>query len=213
MKRKENINSSGTEDINSAIEDAYHEVVQEEVENDIAIFYNPEFDLVKEISASVPDLIEPEVVGTKVDKFEVVIAFNLQPPYRFSQEYFWLEVLAENEKAAVKTAEEWARISEVAFEITPLVRKSYPHDFQIGIGIKNKPLRVSWNLPIEKGTEVGTMIRHPATGARVGFLAYPEDEKKWLLNSQSGLYRLIVRKPSRNADPVVIAPVVTNILQ
>lgn len=209
-KEKTNVELSGL--ASSAIEDAYQEVIQEEVPRDIAVFYNPEFDLIKEMETKVPDQIEQKDSDQELmKKYEVVLAFNLQPPYKYSQEYFWLEVLAADPKTAIRVASDWLRDSESEFEITSFVRESAPHDYEVRGLHGNQSLRVSWNLPIEDGLPAGTMIRNPITGMRIGFLASEEDEAKILPEEVRENYRLIIRKPAKGADLVILAPIVSRV--
>jgi hypothetical protein len=186
------------------------EVYEQETDRDSAtlpVFYNPQFDLIEKAKAAIPSKPLSQD-STEVEPFEVVVALNLDPPYRYSQEYFWLEVLAKTKKEAVKTAFEWLREQPDTdgFEVTGFVRRSMVHETEIGLESKN--LQVSWNLPIEKNTSPGTMIRHPGTGIRIGFVAGLNDEERVLPESFRGIYRLISRKPSPGADPVVLAPIV-----
>jgi hypothetical protein len=186
------------------------EIYEQETDQDsstLPVFYNPEIDLIQKAQGVIPN--QPlSQDSAEVEPFEVVVAFNLDPPYRYSQEYFWLEVLAQNQKEAIKTSFDWLREQPDTdgFEITGFVRRSMVHETEINWGLKR--LQISWNLPIAKNTVPGTMVRHPGTGTRIGFIASRADEEKTLPKSVQGIYRLISRKPAPGADPVVLAPVV-----
>jgi hypothetical protein len=167
----------------------------------------------KRPSLELPDqpLRGGEGAETEMGSFEVIVAYNLDPPLRYAQEYFWLEVLAPDEREAVATAARWVLRAEEGFEATDWVRPAAEHEQSIGSDHRGEPLPVAWNLPLDSGVEPRTPIRDPRSGLRVGFVADPEAEKRWLPREAAGRYRLITRKPVAAADPVCLAPLVTSI--
>lgn len=147
-----------------------------------------------------------------LQRLEVAVAYNLDYPYRYAQDYYWLEVLASDELEARRTAQEWVRnADEERFEATDFVRRATTHYRILGSGADGKPLEVLWNVPIDEGLAPGTMIRNPITALRIGFIAMPEDERRWLPADAAGDFRLIVKKPVKGADPVCLAPLVRNL--
>jgi len=149
--------------------------------------------------------------STGLSQWEVVVAYNLDAPYRYTQEFFWLEVLASCEHDAINIAAKWVLDSDDNFEATDLVRKSSPHDQNLGVGEQGEPLPIFWNLPVDEALRAGTVIRNPITGLRVGFIATEKQERQWLHPFGIERYRLLMRKPSRDAQPVGLAPLVQNL--
>lgn len=144
-------------------------------------------------------------VDQHIDRFEVVLAYNIRSPYRYSQEYFWLEVMSSSASDAVNLAFDWYLEQKPQdFEFTGFVRKMSPHVLDLDLLRGN--IRVSWDIPIERSLAPGTMVRHPSTGIRIGFVA--SDPERFLKTEDLGLYRLISRKPAPGADPVILAPIV-----
>jgi hypothetical protein len=143
-----------------------------------------------------------------LEQFEVVVAYNLDPPYRYSQEYFWLEVLAADEKTAIQTAIDWVVDAGENFESTAFLRHSTPHHNSLGRNHRGEPLEIAWNLPVHDQMPPNAMVRDPVSGLRIGFIASPEVEAVWVPKEAQDRYRLIVRKPVRGADPVCLAPLV-----
>ena len=164
------------------------------------------------LAEAIPDIAVSEgSASMAIRAFEVVLAHNVYPPYRYSQDYYWLEVLASDETAALKTAVEWALRQEgVPFEATDLVRPATEHFRYMGQDAAGKPMSIFWNLPIDEALQPQTMIRNPVTGIRVGFIAGAEAEARWLPEEAKGLYRLILRKPTETSQPVGLAPLVRN---
>lgn len=150
--------------------------------------------------------------STVLQRYDVVVAYNLDYPYRYSQDYYWLEILAVNEIEACQIAQDWVvRIGDERWELTRLVRKATDHHTQIGTDNFGAPLPVMWNLPIDRGLKPGTIVRNPITALRVGFIAHPEDEQRWVLSPHRQDFQLITRKPVKGSDPVCLAPLVTNL--
>lgn len=146
-----------------------------------------------------------------LSQFEVVLGYNLDPPYRYAQEIFWLEVLARDPKEALQIATEWVTRADGEFEVSDMVRRSSPHERSLGVDHEGKPLKVNWSLPVSAEMPAHSLIRDPMTGFRVGFLAVPELEERWLPEEGRGRYRLVVRKPTSTADPVCLAPIVIDL--
>lgn len=157
-----------------------------------------------------PLLATATVEPTTLTQFEVVLAYNLDQPYRWSQEFYWLEVLADSELAAVRTASEWTTRAPGDFEPTDYVRRSSPHERSLGLNHEGQPLPVNWNQPIDEDLPPNWMIRDPNNGFRIGFLARPEAEARWLAPEGRDRYRLIMRKPVVDTEPVCLAPIVKN---
>lgn len=150
--------------------------------------------------------------ATTLTQFEVVLAYNLDPPYRWLQEIFWLEVLATSEDEAVRTAAEWTARAPGGrnFEPTDYVRRSSPHERSLGVNHEGRPLEVNWNLPVDEDLPPNWLLRDPITGFRIGFLARPEAEARWLGAEGRHRYRLVMRKPVLDTEPVCLAPIVRN---
>jgi len=148
--------------------------------------------------------------GDALRQWEVVVAYNLDYPYRYTQKFFWLEVLAIDEKDAINTAAEWVAGAHQYFEATDLVRPSSPHELSLSMTPTDEALMIAWNLAVDQDLQPRTMIRDPMSGLRVGFIADPHQEERWMPIEGIGRYRLLVRKPSRDASPVCLAPLVRN---
>lgn len=158
------------------------------------------------------DPLRPEqpVADVELRAYEVVLARNLDPPYRYSQDYYWLEVLATDEEQAQRIAVEWMLANDTSFEVTDWVRPRTEHYRYLGRGPNGRPLEVRWDLVVDEALRPGTMIRHPATGERIGFVGYPQAEERWLEEGLRGEYRLLQRKPTPGSAPVCLAPLVRN---
>lgn len=147
------------------------------------------------------------------EEFEVVLAKNVYPPFRFSQEYYWLAVLAKDERAAIDTASRWVLENDSEFECTDLLRKTTPHFTRLGLSgdAPLKSIPVSWGLPVSKLLPDSSMLRDPVTGIRIGFLADHSNQKKFERACGRRDYRLIIKKPAPSADWVAAAPLVTSL--
>jgi len=170
----------------------------------------------EEIEARGEDLLPLDPLRAEVSAdvelraYEVVLARNLHPPYRYAQEYFWLEVLAADERQAQRVATEWVLANDSDFEVTDWVRRHGKHYRYLGRGPDGRPLEVLWQVPLDEALRPGTPIRHPADGRRLGFVAYPQAERNWLPDDLRGRYRLLQRKPVPEARPAYLAPLVRN---
>lgn len=154
----------------------------------------------------------PEAQASEaLERYEVVVAVNLDPPMRYSQELYWLEVLAADELGALNAASEWAAAAGPQIEATGMLRRSSPHDKVLGVNHLGKPLPIAWHLPVRDDAPENLPVRDPATGLRIGFIARPEAEARWLPAGAAGIYRLVVRKPVAEADPVCLAPLVRSL--
>lgn len=150
----------------------------------------------------------PELAGSAgeqradVEVFDVVLAENLDPPFRHIQRYLWLETLAVSPEAAVRLALDWCEQDGRGLEVTGMLRE----------GSLRAPdlhgLPVNWSLPVELRVPPGTPVRHPVSGLRVGFVATPAAEGAHLPADAAGRYRLLTRKPTDHSAPVCLAPLV-----
>jgi hypothetical protein len=142
--------------------------------------------------------------GAQAGKFDVVLALDLDPPRRYAQELFWLPITAADPQAAMQAAVNWIQDeADYPFEVTGMVRV---HDEQVAmIGALN----INWQTPVRHDTAAGTLIRHPMTGRRVGFVANAEAQARHLSDVAAEHYCLVVRKPTSNGAPVCLAPLVS----
>jgi hypothetical protein len=144
--------------------------------------------------------------GIRLERFEVALAFNLDPPYRHAQDVFWLEVLAEHPRHACAVARSWVLGRAEPLESTGLVRRSTAHPHSVGYDHAGRPLRVAWNIPVCADAPVHSVMRDPASGLRVGFIAHPAAARRWLPVSAAGAFRLLSRKPTSSSEPAALAP-------
>lgn len=113
------------------------------------------------------DITEREI--SDLQAYEVVLAYNLQPPLRSQQGYWWLETLASGPMEAREIARSWIRDKDHSmWECTDWVRPAGPHpatkDYQ------GDALPIFWSAPVEEGSPKGLAVRDPANGRRLGFL-------------------------------------------
>jgi hypothetical protein len=141
--------------------------------------------------------------------WEVIVARNVDPPYRYSQEYLWLDLQAPDQLAAVKQAKAWAQ--ENGFEATDMVRLATKHTSHYGHFADGREAEIFWHLPIVSDMPPGTMVRHPITGFRVGYLAGPEDEQQFIGDLQQQQLRMIIKKPAPGSAPLGLAPIVSSL--
>ena len=146
-------------------------------------------------------LIDPSST-TDLHHLEVVIAWNLDMPYRYAQEYFWLEVFAENDRRAVDIAQKWALEAGEAFESTDLVRDCAEHLLSTG------ELSISWGLPLPDDTPIYAPVRHPDSGLRIGFRAGEKNRRIYLPDALEQGLELVVAKPTKQGLPVCVVPLV-----
>jgi hypothetical protein len=142
--------------------------------------------------------------------WEVVLAYNLEPPFRYSQEFFWLEVLAIDEYQALATARQWSFDAPENFEATDLIRPSSYHQPSIGFHDNGRPIMVQWNIPIEANNQDWLLIRNPITGGKVGFLANQEGQEKYSTPESEG-YLIVLRRPVVQSEPICWIPIVQKI--
>lgn len=146
----------------------------------------------------------------KLKAWEVVLAYNLEPPFRYSQEFFWLEVLALNQTDALSTARQWSFNAPENFEVTDLIREAAYHQPSIGFKENGKPILVQWNIPIEADNQDWLLIRNPITGGKVGFLANQEGQSKYAIPEAKG-YLIVLRRPVVQSEPICWVPIVQRI--
>lgn len=142
-------------------------------------------------------------------RWEVIVARNIDPPYRYSQEYLWLPISAGDQLQAVQRAKDWA--AENNYEATDMVRLAMPHDSHYGNFVDGRSVEVFWHLPVVSDMPPGAMVRHPVTGFRIGYLAWPEDEHKFIGQLAEKQFRLVAKKPSPGAELLGLAPVVSSL--
>lgn len=143
-------------------------------------------------------------------RFEVVAAKNLDMPYRYAQEFYWVEILASAPDEAVRAASEWVfDEADDEFEATDMVRVADVHPSELGRDHQGEPIRVAWNLPLPEDLPPGYVVRDPVTGVRAGFIAGAEADSRYLSEHERETYRMLVRKPVAQAAPVCVVPLVT----
>jgi hypothetical protein len=148
--------------------------------------------------------------SVQLKAWEVVLAYNLEPPFRYSQEFFWLEVLAIDQKEALATARQWSFDAPENFEATDLIRKASYHQPSIGFHSNGQPILVQWNIPVEKENQDWLLIRNPITGGKVGFLADHQGQEKYRTDQSEG-YLIVLRRPVVESEPICWVPVVDRI--
>ena len=144
-------------------------------------------------------------------RFEVAIAVNLDAPYRYAQDILWLEVVAPDDKSASLAASDWVRQAPTNFETTGMLRHAGTHENSLGFDHQHKPLQIYWNSPVLHNTAAATVIRHSISGIRIGFVAAPRAEERWLPAEAKGRFRLLTRKPTSSSDPAGLAPLVWSV--
>lgn len=123
-----------------------------------------------------------ERTSSYLKAYEVVLAYNLQPPLRREQGYWWLETLAEDPTQARDMAREWVRSQEdKMWECTDWVRGAGPHP--PSREFKGETLPLYWSSPVEEGSPNGVAIRDPGSGRRLGFF-FPGEEGFGLLRKR-----------------------------
>jgi hypothetical protein len=161
------------------------------------------------VEQRLPDApIQADPATTAIRRFEVVVAYNLDPPYRYAQEFFWLEILAVDERAAVEAAERWVIDVDDHFEATDLVRQASHHERVLAHSYTGLPLEVAWNLPVLADDPDWQPLRSPVSGTRIGFLSDAVTEQRWLTPEAAGRFRLVMRKPSTDSEALFVAPIV-----
>lgn len=152
--------------------------------------------------------IEADIGATELHHLEVVVAWNLDMPYRHAQEYFWLEVFASDAKQAVDMAATWALEAGEAFESTDLVRQAHPHILEFGKDEKNLSLKVAWGLPLPSETPTYAPVRHPGSGIRIGFRASQAARERFLPDADRYQLELVTAKPTDTSRPECVVPLV-----
>lgn len=143
--------------------------------------------------------------GDNLQRWEVVLAYNLQHPLRFRQDYWWLEVLASGPLAARSAGWEWVRQQdETRFECTDWIRPGGSHLKHTYLGSDPVPLPIEWDVPLPRGWQPDTPVRHPATGKRLGFVS-PEPPPL-LRPEPEGEFYLIRHLPASQSDFVCLLP-------
>jgi hypothetical protein len=142
-------------------------------------------------------------------QWEVIVARNIDPPYRYSQEYLWLKVTASNQLQAVDQAQRWAE--ENNYEATDMVRLFRPHVQHYGHFVDGREAEVFWHLPVVSDMPPGSLLRHPVTGLRLGYLAWPSDEENFIGDLHSQQYRIVSKKPSAGSLYLGLAPIVSSL--
>lgn len=146
--------------------------------------------------------------STDLRHFEVVIACNLDMPYRYAQEYFWLEVFAADARQAVKMATSWAIEAGEAFESTDLVRNAGEHILTAGKDDDGDSLQVAWGMPLPEETPTYAPVRHSISGLRIGFRASEKSRQRYLPQAGEHQLELVTAKPSDRSRPVCAVPLV-----
>ena len=146
--------------------------------------------------------------GSSLKQFEVAVAVNVEAPYRFAQDILWLQVMAENHRSASEAALRWILAGPEEYEATGLVRLTTVHSPSLGKDHLGRPLMIYWSLPVLKKTPPGAVVRDPVTGLRIGFVAHPQAERRWLPKEAEGSFCLLSRKPTPSSEPAGLAPLV-----
>jgi len=133
----------------------------------------------------------------------VIVARNLDPPYRYSQEYIWYEVTAEDQIHAIQKAQEWANSQGLEGSDMVRLKRQYEEKYA-GYPVK-------WNVPIVSDAPSGAMVRDPVTGLRLGYVGWPVDEAKVDGDLVARGYRLINARPSAYSKPLFLAPLVSSV--
>ena len=149
-----------------------------------------------------PAAVADPAQGVVVERFDVLLAENLDPPRRHMQRYLWLETIAPSAQAAVRLALTWTAEDPRDIELTGMVRPAGLREPKLG------DLDVNWSLPVERRTPPGAVVRHPTSGLRFGFVASRAAELRYLPPQAAGVFRLVTRKPTDTAQPVCLAPLV-----
>jgi hypothetical protein len=155
--------------------------------------------------------LHAESGGIDLHSFDVAIAVNLDAPYRHAQDILWLQILAADMHAAALTARTWVLAASSAFETTGLVRHTFPHPLSINDNDGN-PLPIFWNTPVLADAPAATVVRHPITGLRIGFVAHERARERYLPSSASEAFRLLTSKPTASSPAVGLAPTVWQVL-
>lgn len=156
-------------------------------------------------------LLQGEAQTSELRRWEVVLAYNLQPPLRLRQDYWWLEVLAESAQAARLVAWDWVRRNpDTRFECTDWIRLAAGHPESVQVAGDPYPLPVQWQVPMPSNWPLEMPLRHPATGIRVGFRD-PRDPSELGIAEEN--FALIRHLPASSADLVCLVPLVENIAE
>lgn len=149
-----------------------------------------------------------------LEGFEVLLAYNLDYPYRYCQDYWWLEVLASSPLEARALARDWVMKSDDRrFECTDLVRAKTEH-YNQAVSSKYGTLLINWDIAVEKNLLPGTALRNPTTGQRVGFLAQEEREREVFSTLEERFqrgFRLLLSRPVSSSRTVCLAPEVEDL--
>jgi hypothetical protein len=143
-----------------------------------------------------------------LENFDVAVAVNLDEPYRHAQDILWLQVMAVDAQAAAESARDWVLTAPSSFEATGLVRRASAHLTAMGTDGTGRPLAIFWSAPVLASSPPASVVRHPVSGLRIGFVAHPRAEQRWLPAAAVGEFRLLTRKPTMSSDPAGLAPLV-----
>lgn len=136
--------------------------------------------------------------------FDVVLAVNLDPPWRYAQDILWLETLTCGPVGALRCAQAWVDSQkglDWEYEVTGMLRPGSLRAPKVG------DLLVRWNTPIDHRTPPGALVRDPISGLRVGYTATPAAEDRHLTDvAREQRFRLLTKKPLDYAEPVCLAP-------
>jgi hypothetical protein len=149
-----------------------------------------------------------EADGLVLRRFEVAVAVNLESPARHVQDIIWLQVMAEGAPGAAQAAQEWVLAGSEDCEATGLVREATVHVRSLGRDHRDLPLMIFWAAPVLEDAPMHAVVRDPATGLRLGFVAHPQVEARWLPQAARGSFRLLSRKPTASSEPAGLAPLV-----
>ena len=72
---------------------------------------------------------------------------------------------------------------------------------------------IFWSSPVLEDAPPASVVRDPVTGLRVGFVAHPQAERRWLPREAEGSFRLLSRKPTPSSEPAGLAPLVSQARQ
>lgn len=154
-------------------------------------------------------LLEENLARDELSRWEAVLAYNIAPPGREKQDFWWLEILASSPHSAEEVAWQWVqRNPDKQFECTGWVRPASEHRALVQIEDDPHPISILWQIPLPENWPLGKPIRHPATGIRIGFRD-PRGLEEFSIHPPLGGDFVPVRHlPSSGADLVCLLPLV-----
>lgn len=164
----------------------------------------------KRASGELPEGALVQEGPRQLSHWDVVLAYNLESPLRFRQDYWWLEVFAEDPLAARWVAWDWVRSSgSERFECTDWVRPASHHLEKTRIPGERFYLPIHWSVPLPGGWSPGTPVRHPASGRRLGFVVPGKLPR--LDPVPDGEFYLLRHLPASGATAVGLLPIVEDV--